>query len=56
MTTLFVAASNFNYLGWKLMAPRVTICDGCCCGRVEKGNKDSVEYPRTAWKENDSKK
>ena len=38
------------------MASRVTICDGCCCGRVEKETAEtSVEYLRTAWKENDLK-
>ena len=38
------------------MAPRVTICDGCCCGRVEKGNHEApIEYLRSAWKENELK-
>ena len=38
------------------MAPRVTICDGCCCGRVEKGNHEvPIEYLRSAWKENELK-
>ena len=36
------------------MTPKFTICDGCCCGRVEKGNYEiPAEYLRRAWKEND---
>lgn len=35
------------------MTPRFTICDGCCCGRVEKDNHEvPVDYLRKAWKEN----
>ena len=38
------------------MAPRFTFCDGCCCGRVEKGNHETpVEYLREAWKNHDLK-
>ena len=35
------------------MTPKITICDGCCCGRVEKQNYEvPAEYLRSAWKEN----
>jgi len=36
------------------MAPRFTFCDGCCCGRVEKGNHETpVEYLRETWKKHE---
>jgi len=38
------------------MPPRFTVCDGCCCGRTEKGNNEvPVEYMRSEWKKHDLK-
>lgn len=35
------------------MLPKVTVCNGCCCGRVEKGNKEvPVAKLKDAWKVN----
>ena len=32
------------------MSDRIYVCNGCCCGRVEKGNpKVPVEELRSAW-------
>ena len=36
------------------MAPKLLVCDGCCCGRMEKGNNAvPIEYLKNAWKEHD---
>ena len=33
------------------MLPSVIVCNGCCCGRVEKGNKKvPIEALRVEWK------
>lgn len=38
------------------MAPRLMVCDGCCCGRVEKGNETvPIEMLKAAWKEHELK-
>ncbi len=38
------------------MPPRFTVCDGCCCGRTERGNNEvPVEYLRSSWKKHDLK-
>ena len=35
------------------MAPKLLVCDGCCCGRMEKGNNAvPIEYLKNAWEEN----
>ena len=34
------------------MSTRITVCNGCCCGRVEKGhNEVPLKSLKTAWKE-----
>ena len=34
------------------MIPKVTICNGCCCGRVEAGNKPvPVDELKQTWNE-----
>lgn len=34
------------------MSASVIVCKGCCCGRIEKGNKEvPVEALRAAWEE-----
>ena len=34
------------------MAPRLMVCDGCCCGRLEKGNDVvPIDMLKTAWEE-----
>ena len=34
------------------MAPRLLVCDGCCCGRTKKGNDAvPINYLKDAWKE-----
>ena len=36
------------------MPTRVTICKGCCCGNVEKGNSEvPIDFLKESWKEND---
>jgi len=36
------------------LLPKISVCNGCCCGRVEKGNKEvPVQKLKQAWKEND---
>ena len=36
------------------MSARVTVCDGCCCGRVEKGNSEvPIDFLKKSWEEND---
>ncbi len=35
------------------LLPKINVCNGCCCGRVEKGNKEvPVSKLKNAWKEN----
>ena len=39
------------------MPTRVTICKGCCCGNVEKGNSEvPIDFLKESWKENDKPK
>ena len=34
------------------MSARVTVCNGCCCGRVEKGhNEVPINFLKAQWKE-----
>lgn len=34
------------------MPSRLLVCDGCCCGRLEKGNDVvPIDMLRSAWKE-----
>ena len=34
------------------MPPRLMVCDGCCCGRLEKGNDVvPIDMLKTAWEE-----
>ena len=34
------------------MAPRLMVCDGCCCGRLEKGNEVvPIDALKSAWEE-----
>lgn len=34
------------------MAPRLMVCDGCCCGRMEKGNDVvPIDMLKQAWEE-----
>ena len=34
------------------MAPRLMVCDGCCCGRIEKGNDVvPIDALKSAWEE-----
>lgn len=36
------------------MPTRVTVCKGCCCGNVEKGNSEvPVDFLKNSWEEND---
>ena len=36
------------------LLPKIAVCNGCCCGRIEKGNKEvPVQKLKQAWKEND---
>ena len=36
------------------MTQQILVCDGCCCGRVERGhNEVPIEMLRNAWKENE---
>ena len=36
------------------MAAQVVVCNGCCCGRVEKGhNEVPIEALKAAWEENE---
>ena len=38
------------------MTARFTICDGCCCGRTEKGNNEvPVDFLRSEWKKHELK-
>ena len=35
------------------MSARVTVCNGCCCGRVEKGhNEVPINFLEELWEEN----
>jgi (2Fe-2S) ferredoxin len=35
------------------MTTSVTVCNGCCCGRVDKGhNEVPIDFLKTQWKEN----
>ena len=37
------------------MSAQVVVCNGCCCGRVEKGhNEVPIEALKAAWEENES--
>ena len=34
------------------MSPRLMVCNGCCCGRIEKGNDVvPIDMLKEAWKE-----
>mgnify|MGYP006234593175 CR=1 FL=1 len=34
------------------VVPRLMVCDGCCCGRMEKGNDAvPIDMLKTAWEE-----
>ena len=36
------------------MSAHVYVCDGCCCGRTEKGHKEvPADLLRDAWKKHD---
>ena len=36
------------------MPTRVIVCNGCCCGNVEKGNSEvPIDFLKNSWKEND---
>ena len=38
------------------MTARFTVCDGCCCGRTEKGNNEvPVDFLRSEWKKHELK-
>jgi len=35
------------------MTTKITVCNGCCCGRVEKGNKEvPIEDLKQMWRDN----
>ena len=35
------------------MPSRVTVCKGCCCGNIDKGNSEvPVDFLKNSWKEN----
>jgi len=35
-----------------ILQPKIAVCNGCCCGRVDKGNKEiPVQKLKQAWKE-----
>ena len=35
------------------MPTRVTVCKGCCCGNVEKGNSEvPIDFLKKSWEEN----
>ena len=45
-----------NLDGSENIAPRLMVCDGCCCGRVEKGNDVvPIDALKSAWEEHDLK-
>ena len=34
------------------LRPKIAVCNGCCCGRIEKGNKEvPVQKLKQAWDE-----
>ena len=36
------------------MISSVTVCNGCCCGRVDRGNKPvPIDELKQSWKDND---
>ena len=35
------------------MSPRVVVCNGCCCGSIEKGHSEvPVDHLKKSWEEN----
>ena len=35
------------------MTPSLSVCNGCCCGRVEKGhNEVPIDFLKKSWEEN----
>ena len=55
LTMITSSEVEYNYakaLHGDDMIPKVTICDGCCCGRVEKGNKPvPLDELKKIWEE-----